>query len=465
MPHMDWTPRSGRRAALRRGSRCGQVRSGSNGRSDQRSSRPASCAPADAARPATAPPGVKRDEQRRRPAARRTPRSTPNTAPSSRSSGRSGVAWTSARTSRAARPQTTASTRNAACEGGAVVQAPSRARRPAGAARPRRQPARREIGDDPADQRQHSKHRSRAPAPTSTDSAARRASPVDPADGGVHGASFTTSARRPSRPAPRPWPARLGFGAGGERADAHADAVAGRRLRDLGVGLQAELLDLCAGLARRVGIGEGADLDDEAAAVAAAAGLASSSARARRRRRRVPAPRRGASAMRGRLARRRRGRVGGLRAAVDAGDRGLGLARSRPVPPALRSGTGRVVRPGGGAAAATSRPASPGVSVTISSRAVWRPRRAPAPPTQPLRQRRAGGSGSGAARRRLRGISIGMSTGMGRGRVSNTSGKPITPMTSSTTAPIRRRRARVRACWTASPASLGPARRRARARA
>ena len=44
------------------------------------------------------------------------------------------------------------------------------------------------------------------------------------------------------------------------------------------------------------------------------------------------------------------------------------------------------------------------------------------------------------------------STGIGRGWVSNKSGKPTTPMTTSTPAPISRRRARVRACATASDA-------------
>ena len=57
---------------------------------------------------------------------------------------------------------------------------------------------------------------------------------------------------------------------------------------------------------------------------------------------------------------------------------------------------------------------------------------------------RGGGNGSDGAAS-LRGISIGMSTGIGRGWVSNSSGKPTTPTPSSTAAPIRRRRARVRA--------------------
>ena len=66
---------------------------------------------------------------------------------------------------------------------------------------------------------------------------------------------------------------------------------------------------------------------------------------------------------------------------------------------------------------------------------------------------RAGGIASGGASS-LRGISIGMSTGIGRGCVSNTSGKPTIPITTSTAAPIRRCRARTRACWTASAVSL-----------
>ena len=62
---------------------------------------------------------------------------------------------------------------------------------------------------------------------------------------------------------------------------------------------------------------------------------------------------------------------------------------------------------------------------------------------------RGGGNGSDGAPS-LRGISIGMSTGIGRGCVSNNNGKPITPTPSSTAAPIRRRRARERAACTGS---------------
>ena len=62
---------------------------------------------------------------------------------------------------------------------------------------------------------------------------------------------------------------RLGLAARSERADADADAAAGRRLRDLRVSLQAELLDVLARLARGLGVGEGADLDDEALLVGA----------------------------------------------------------------------------------------------------------------------------------------------------------------------------------------------------
>ena len=53
------------------------------------------------------------------------------------------------------------------------------------------------------------------------------------------------------------------------------------------------------------------------------------------------------------------------------------------------------------------------------------------------------GTGSGAALSRS-GISIGMSTEIGRGCVSNSSGKPTTPASTSTVAPIRRWRARRR---------------------
>lgn len=53
-----------------------------------------------------------------------------------------------------------------------------------------------------------------------------------------------------------------------------------------------------------------------------------------------------------------------------------------------------------------------------------------------------------------RAMSMGVSTGSGRGCVAKIIGKPITPATTSTAAPIRRWRARVRACWTASTGSF-----------
>jgi len=52
-----------------------------------------------------------------------------------------------------------------------------------------------------------------------------------------------------------------------------------------------------------------------------------------------------------------------------------------------------------------------------------------------------------------RAISIGVLTESGRGWVSNNTGKPITPAATSTTAPISRWRARMRACWTESTPS------------
>jgi hypothetical protein len=64
------------------------------------------------------------------------------------------------------------------------------------------------------------------------------------------------------------------------------------------------------------------------------------------------------------------------------------------------------------------------------------------------------GTGSGLTLLRS-GISIGMSTATGRGWVSNSSGKPITPTSTSTAAPIRRWRARRRM---ASTLSAGPPR-------
>ena len=50
----------------------------------------------------------------------------------------------------------------------------------------------------------------------------------------------------------------------------------------------------------------------------------------------------------------------------------------------------------------------------------------------------------------LPGISIGISTAIGRGWVSNSKGKPTTPMSTSTTAPIRRCLARLRIASTLS---------------
>jgi len=99
---------------------------------------------------------------------------------------------------------------------------------------------------------------------------------------------------------------------------------------------------------------------------------------------------------------------------------------------------------------ATSRPASPRDSV-ITSAADEAGAIATAGAGAEANDRAGGITSAGALS--WRGISIGMSTDTGRGRVSKTSGKPITPMTSNTTAPISRRRALVRACWTASPAS------------
>ena len=220
-----------------------------------------------------------------------------------------------------------------------------------------------------------------------------------------------------------------------------------RRLDDVRVGLQAELLDLLARLARGCGVGEGADLDDEAAAA--------------RRLRRRPCLRAGPCAARRLRSRPRRfgrgvvgvGAVGsGLPAPAAArvrlgarpalgGALGAGAARSR-----------RRCRSRPAARAATSRPARRCGSVT--TRLVAGAARDAAGATRRVARRRH------RQRRRLslRGISIGMSTGIGRGCVSNSSGKPMTPTPTSTAAPIRRCRARVRACCTASPASAGGAR-------
>jgi hypothetical protein len=108
-----------------------------------------------------------------------------------------------------------------------------------------------------------------------------------------------------------------------------------------------------------------------------------------------------------------------------------------------------------GRGAATSRPASPRDSVIISASglvaggAAVRGRDAGAATTAGVLAVVGGGGVSGGKASRL-GISIGMSTGIGRGWVSKTSGKPMMPIASRTVAPIRRCRARVRACWTAS---------------
>ena len=57
----------------------------------------------------------------------------------------------------------------------------------------------------------------------------------------------------------------------------------------------------------------------------------------------------------------------------------------------------------------------------------------------------------------LSGISMGISTEIGRGWLSNSSGKPITPTSTSTDAPINRWRARVRMASTLSVAGAGVA--------
>ena len=55
----------------------------------------------------------------------------------------------------------------------------------------------------------------------------------------------------------------------------------------------------------------------------------------------------------------------------------------------------------------------------------------------------------------LSGISIGISTEMGRGWLSNSNGNPMTPSKTSTDAPIKRCRARVRMASTLSGAGTG----------
>ena len=139
-------------------------------------------------------------------------------------------------------------------------------------------------------------------------------------------------------------------------------------------------------------------------------------------RRRRPRPRGGAGAAAGRWprlgARRRRGRQ-----AAEA-RRGLGVRPAARLRPAARP--------------PTRRPPAPAARRRGAGR---RPRR------RQLQRR---------ARRRVRGISIGMSTAIGRGWVSNSSGKPTMPTPTSTAAPISRRRARVRAACTVAASSTAP---------
>ena len=291
---------------------------------------------------------------------------------------------------------------------------------------------------------------------------------VQPASQGQHDRAQAGGARLGQR--------AVGFLARRERADAHADAAARRGLRDLGVGLQAELLGALAHIARRTGIGKGADLDDEAPGfgrrMATAVEQRAGARRIDRSRRRGG----GRGDLRWRLLRR----FGGLLRRVAGSDRRGFFAASASAGFFDASATTAaffdvsvtaVALPAGPAAplllsaffsaAATSCPASAELSVMTASCAA--PAGADAVPgAAPFAfgdapgcvasAGRAGGITSGGAAS-LRGISIGMSSGIGRGWVSNTSGKPMMPTSSRTTAPISRRRACVRARCTASAGS------------
>ena len=233
--------------------------------------------------------------------------------------------------------------------------------------------------------------------------------------------SVRTAAGRPA--ALMPWRRALSASArvanGPTRTRMRLPAVG---LGDLGVGLQAELLDLLPRLARGLGVGEGADLHDEAAAASArgVGRLAFEQRLARGRRRRRGACRR----------RRRCGGVAARGAASRLGRRARAL-RSRAARRRRRRGA-----LGADAAAAAAAPAA----------LVLGDASAPAARLRGARPARAGAAAAAAwqRRRRCRGAESrsGCRPAIGRGWVSNSSGKPITPISTSTAAPISRWRAR-----------------------
>ena len=278
-----------------------------------------------------------------------------------------------------------------------------------------------EIGDDPAGERQQledeAAHRRRR-APRARPRRASRGRPSRAQAIPCRAHSVRTTAGRPA--ALSLGERRVGLGAGGERADAHADAAAGRRLRDLGVGLEAELLDLLARLARRVGVGEGADLDDEARALGRggrAAGLRAAPGPGRRRRRRS-ARAWPASAASTRL--RRRGAAPTPPACSPPPGRGrrCGACRRRGRGHARRRRCGRTRR--GDLAPGLAARLGDHLGVGLGRGRRGRGRDAAAAPTAGVLAAAAAAARAAARHRRLRGISIGMSTGIGRGWVSNT---------------------------------------------
>ena len=282
---------------------------------------------------------------------------------------------------------------------------------------------------------------------------------TQPAERGGHG-SASTAAGRPAAGLDLGG-GLVGLGLRRVRPDAHADAVARRRARDLRVGLQAELLDLHARLAHL----------------------------RRRRRRRRPGRRSGRWPRRARRRRlvgrcaRRRWRVWRERPPAPHARARPASTQARPQGPSrsswwLRSAwrrqrtrgprraPARVPWTGRRSAPARQRPSVRGAVLAdveaagvvragsaASSRA-GRQRSAAAASAAPTPRRAGGAAGVEAPATPLRaGISIGRSTGIGRGWVSNSNGKPMTPASSSTVAPISRRRARARASRTASAVS------------
>ena len=280
------------------------------------------------ATPAIAPSRREGDDRRERRAARpaRAPGRTPRPA-----GGRAAAAAsraTSAETARASRPQTTSTTRNAHANASAAFKGePALPTGTCGASHgPSQRPANQATNQPASDSTSKVKPRI---APTKPRARARRASRCRPSRESGH----ATDARHSvSSTAARPAVLALASAASaslarGERADADADAVAARRLRDLRVGLQAELLGL----------------------------LAASRGPPRRRRRRRPGRRSASSSAPARPA--------GLRAARGPSPSAAGMrrrarcCRDAPKRPRRRAGSAAPRRPARPAATRRARPA------------------------------------------------------------------------------------------------------------